>query len=174
MIQDQCLTLSREANAHAKSKSTMSEGMGRMGFRFESQGPGKHTFAPIVELRVKDYVIQPVLGGVILFVDPDSLEKGYGTDITFDGNDFVFTQSNRIMPKIAGKTEQKKSEEKARRAASRASKNMKSGVDKALLVRAVKEASLASDEAKAAKKKASVTKKAAVKTLSTAVKKTSK
>lgn len=173
MIQDQCLTLSREANTHAKSKSMQSDSMGRLGFRFESKGPGKHIFALVKEVRVKDYVIQPFLGGVILFIDPDSLEKGYGTDIHFDGTSFTFTQSSRVMPKIVSKTEQKKSEEKARRAAAQASKNMKSGADKDRVVRAVKEASLASDEAKAIKKKVTVTKKTAVKTPSTAVKKAS-
>ena len=161
MIQNQCLTLSAEANAHAKALIAKIEGTGRMGFRFESQGPGTHTFAPIAELRVKDYVIQPVLGGVVIFVDPDSLEKGFGTDIALDGRNFVFTQSARVMPKVAEKTEEQKSEEKARRAASRASKGMKPGADKARVVRAAKEASLASDEAKAAKKKATADKAAA-------------
>lgn len=161
MIQYQCLALSTEANVQAKVKSAQSEGFGRMGFRFESRGVGKHSFEPIVDLRVKDYVLQPVLGGVIIFVDPDSLAKGYGTDIHFDGKNFVFTQSERTMPKIADKTEQKKSEEKARRAAARASKDMKPGADKARVVRAVKEASLAADEVNATKKKAVVAKKVA-------------
>lgn len=160
MIQNQCLTLSPEANAYAKTAIAKIEGTGRMGFRFESQGPGKHTFAPMVDLRVKDYVIQPVLGGVVVFVDPDSLEKGYGTDIHFDGKNFVFTQSNRVMPKVAEKTEEQKSEEKGRRAAARASKGMKPGADKARVARAAKDASLASDEAKAAKKKAAADKAA--------------
>jgi hypothetical protein len=118
MIQNQCLRLSPEANVRAKAKIAKLEGAGRMGFRFESAGPGKHTFAPLVELRVKDYVIQPVMGGVVIFVDPESLEKGYGTDISLDGNDFVFTQSKRVMPKIAEKTQEQKADEKVRRASS--------------------------------------------------------
>ena len=161
MIQHQCLTLSAEANALAKAKSATAPGLGRMGFRFESKGPEKHTFAPIEDLRVKDYVLQPVLGGVVVFVDPDSLAKGYGTDIHLDGREFVFVQSNRLMPTVADKTEQKKAEEKARRAAARASKGMKPGADKERVVRAVKEASLASDEAMVSNKKATATKKAA-------------
>lgn len=154
MIQTNCLTLSTEANAKAKAAIANIEGTGRMGFRFESQGPGKHTFAPVQELRVKDYVVQPVLGGVVVFIDPDSLEKGYGTDIHVDGKDFVFVQSARVMPKVAEKTEEQKSEEKARRAAARASKGMKPGAEKARVARAAKDASLAADEAKAVKKKA--------------------
>lgn len=174
MIQDQCLTLSREANTHAKSKSMQSDSMGRLGFRFESKGPGKHTFSLVKEVRVKDYVIQPFLGGVILFIDPDSLEKGYGTDIHFDGTSFSFTQSSRVMPKIVSKTEQKKSEEKARRAAAQASKNMKPGADKDRVVRAVKESSLALDEANAAKKKVASKKPAVKKSITPAKKAASK
>lgn len=161
MIQNQCLTLTAEASTLAKAQIAKIEGIGRMGFRFESQGPGKHTFVPIVDLRVKDYVIQPVLGGVVIFVDPESLEKGYGTDIALDGREFVFTQSNRVFPKVAEKTDEQKSEEKARRAASRASKGMKSGHEKNRVAKAAKEASLASDEVKAAKKKALADKAAA-------------
>ena len=154
MLQTNCLTLSTEANAKAKATCANIEGTGRMGFRFESQGPGKHTFAPVEELRVKDYVVQPVLGGVVVFIDPDSLEKGYGTDIHVDGKDFVFAQSARVMPKVAEKTEEQKSEEKARRASARAAKGMKPGAEKERVARAAKDASLAADEAKAVKKKA--------------------
>ena len=154
MIQTNCLTLSTEANAKAKVAIANIEGTGRMGFRFESQGPGKHTFAPVEELRVKDYVVQPVLGGVVVFIDPDSLEKGYGTDIHVDGKDFVFVQSDRTMPKVAEKSEEQKSEEKARRASARAAKGMKPGAEKERVARAAKDASLAADEAKAVKKKA--------------------
>ena len=154
MLQTNCLTLSTEANAKAKATCANIEGTGRMGFRFESQGPGKHTFAPVEELRVKDYVVQPVLGGVVVFIDPDSLEKGYGTDIHVEGKDFVFAQSARVMPKVAEKTEEQKSEEKARRASARAANGMKPGAEKERVARAAKDASLAADEAKAVKKKA--------------------
>ena len=154
MLQTNCLTLSTEANAKAKATCANIEGTGRMGFRFESQGPGKHTFAPVEELRVKDYVVQPVLGGVVVFIDPESLEKGYGTDIHVQGKDFVFVQSDRTMPKVAEKSEEQKSEEKARRASARAAKGMKPGAEKERVARAAKDASLAADEAKAVKKKA--------------------
>ena len=153
MIQNRCLTLSAEANAYAKARIATTTGLGRMGFRFSSKGPGKHTFSPIEDLRVKDYVLQPVLGGVVVFVDPESLEKGYGTDIHLEGREFVFVQSDRVMPNVVDKTEQKKADDKARRAAARASKGMKPGAEKARVVKAVKEASMAADEAKAATKK---------------------
>ena len=42
MLQTNCLTLSTEANAKAKATCANIEGTGRMGFRFESQGPGQH------------------------------------------------------------------------------------------------------------------------------------
>lgn len=158
MIQYKCLTISADASSHAKATIATFDGTKALGFRFESKGPGKHVFAPIEDIRVKDYVLQPVLGGVIIFVDPDSLAKGYGTDIHLDGREFVFEQSDRVMPKIAEKTDEKKAEEKARRAASRATQGMKQGAEKTRIVRAAKEASLAADEAKALTKKNTVPK----------------
>ena len=122
MIQNQCLTLSSEANAFAKKQSARHKGFGRLGFRFEHNSSGKHTFVPVNELRVKDYVLQPVLGGVVVFVDPHSFEKAYGTDIHLDKDTFVFVQSNRTMPKVVTKTEQKRAEERERRKATRSTK----------------------------------------------------
>lgn len=148
MIQTNCITLSPAANAEAKTKLAQLQGTQRLGFRFESTG-AKHSFQGVQELRVKDYVVQPVLNGVVVFIDPDSLEKGYGTDIDFDGKQFVFSKSARAMPKVAEKTQEQKAHERAMAAASRATKGMAAGPEKAAVAKAAKEASLAKSAAKA-------------------------
>lgn len=150
MIQTNCITLSPAANAEAKLQIAELVGTQRLGFRFESTG-AKHSFTGLQELRVKDYVVQPVLSGVVVFIDPDSLEKGYGTDIDFDGKQFVFSKSTRVMPKVAEKTEEQKAHDRAMGAASRATKGMKAGPEKVAVAKAAKEASLAKSAAKAAK-----------------------
>ena len=110
-----CLKISAAGNAYAQSLIVGKEGAARMGWRFTTLDGLRHTFAPLNEVRVKDYVLQPVLGGVVIFVDPESFEKGFGIDIDWDGEVWTYTQTKRQMPKIAPKSQEQLDEEKARR-----------------------------------------------------------
>jgi hypothetical protein len=54
------------------------------------------------DYRVKDYVVQPPVGGAlaktVVMFDESSMKKGYGKDIDWDGTNWVFQQSERRMP----------------------------------------------------------------------------
>lgn len=123
MLNIHCLTLTAAANTQAKTLIAGTEGTKRLGWRFSSTGSREHVFEPLAELCAKDYVLQPILGGVVVFVTPESMEKGYGTDIDWDGEHWVFSQSDRVMPKVEPKSDEMIAEEKARRKRARALKN---------------------------------------------------
>lgn len=87
-----CLDMTPRADAHARELVSAEKSFGRLGMRFKCT-PKSMSLSVMEELQVKDYVLQP--RSVVIFTDPSSYTLGYGVDIDWDGNEWVFSRSGR-------------------------------------------------------------------------------
>ncbi len=99
MYAQKCLTMTPAADARCQVLLATAT---RKAFRFSASSATQCSFEPLDDYRVKDYVVQPPIGGAlaktVVMFDESSMKKGYGKDIDWDGAHWVFQQSERRMP----------------------------------------------------------------------------
>ena len=99
MYAQKCLTMTPAADARCQVLLATAT---RKAFRFSASSATQCSFEPLDDYRVKDYVVQPPVGGAlaktVVMFDDTSMKKGYGNDIDWDGSHWVFQQSERRMP----------------------------------------------------------------------------
>lgn len=124
MYAQQCLTLTPAADAQCQKELVHAI---RRGFRFTATKQGHCVFELLDDYRTKDYVVQPAVGGMVsktvVFFDDVSMKHGYGKDIDWDGQQWVFHQSARQLPTPEELKAKKQEEKKARAATKKPSSN---------------------------------------------------